>query len=221
VNYLADLNCHVKQAFIVPIIYILKTQYATSLRATTTPNLNKKHISLTEKRLKTLLCDLSYSTRKSKRIPSIFKDESTGSCICLGSLTYMSHVNKVRPIRVKMIGIAATRVNFRLLLLPNGINVGIGHTCNTMRVYHDTIITCATVDIFSSLFPYPHHNPRSHTRDFATHMTVNGPGVTSRKVRYGSRDCQGHTKKCRLRHINVKITSTDFSRLNAYTEIHK
>jgi hypothetical protein len=35
-------------------------------------------------------------------------------------------------------------------------------------------------------------------------MTVNGPGVTSRKVRYGSRDYQGHTKKCRLRHIHVK-----------------
>jgi hypothetical protein len=27
--------------------------------------------------------------------------------------------------------------------------------------------------------------------------------VTSRKVRYGSLDCQGHTKKCRLRHIHV------------------
>jgi hypothetical protein len=39
--------------------------------------------------------------KKKKRIPSIFNDESTGSCICLSSLIYMSHVNKVQPIRVK------------------------------------------------------------------------------------------------------------------------
>jgi hypothetical protein len=44
-----------------------------------------------------------------KRIPSIFKDESTGSCLCLRSLIYMSHVNKVQPIRLKMIRIAAIR----------------------------------------------------------------------------------------------------------------
>jgi hypothetical protein len=30
--------------------------------------------------------------KKNKIIPSIFKDESTGSCICLRSLIYMSHV---------------------------------------------------------------------------------------------------------------------------------
>jgi hypothetical protein len=47
--------------------------------------------------------------RKSKCIPSIFKDENTGSCICLRSLIYMSHVNKIKPIRVKMIRIAAIR----------------------------------------------------------------------------------------------------------------
>jgi hypothetical protein len=71
------------------------------------------------------------------------------------SYVYMSHVNKVQPIRVKMIRIAAIRVNFCLLLLSNGIIVGIGHTCNTMRVYHGTIITCATADSVCSLFPYP------------------------------------------------------------------
>jgi hypothetical protein len=49
-------------------------------------------------------------TKKSKRIPSIFKDESTGLYICLSLLIYMSHVNKVQPIRVKMIRIAAIRV---------------------------------------------------------------------------------------------------------------
>jgi hypothetical protein len=37
---------------------------------------------------------------------------------------------------------------FCLLLLSNGIDVGIDHTCNTMRVYHDTIIKCATLDSF-------------------------------------------------------------------------
>jgi hypothetical protein len=48
--------------------------------------------------------------KQNKRTPSIFKDESTGSCICLRSLIYMSHVNKVQPISVKMIRIAAIRV---------------------------------------------------------------------------------------------------------------
>jgi hypothetical protein len=41
--------------------------------------------------------------KKYKRIPSIFNDRSTESCICL-------------------------------ILLSNGIDVGIGRTCNTMRV---------------------------------------------------------------------------------------
>jgi hypothetical protein len=48
--------------------------------------------------------------KKSKRIPSIFNDESTGSFICLRRHIYMSHVNKVQLIRVKMIRIAAIRV---------------------------------------------------------------------------------------------------------------
>jgi hypothetical protein len=44
---------------------------------------------------------------KSKRIPSILNDESTESFISLRRHIYMSHVNKVQPIRVKMICIAA------------------------------------------------------------------------------------------------------------------
>jgi hypothetical protein len=44
---------------------------------------------------------------------------------------------------------------FCLLLLSNGINVDIGHTCNTMRVYHDTIMTCALADSFCLLVPNP------------------------------------------------------------------
>jgi hypothetical protein len=43
-----------------------------------------------------------YSVNKSKRIPSIFNDESTGHI-------YMSHVNKVQLIRVKMICVAVIR----------------------------------------------------------------------------------------------------------------
>jgi hypothetical protein len=35
------------------------------------------------------------------------------------------------------------------------INVWHVYECNTMRVYHDTIITWATADSFCSLFPYP------------------------------------------------------------------
>jgi hypothetical protein len=34
------------------------------------------------------------STKKSKRIPFIFNDESTGSCICLRLDLYMSHIKK-------------------------------------------------------------------------------------------------------------------------------
>jgi hypothetical protein len=38
---------------------------------------------------------------QNKRINSICNDRSTGSCICLKLHIYMSHVNKVQPIRVK------------------------------------------------------------------------------------------------------------------------
>jgi hypothetical protein len=102
-----------------------------------------------------------------------------------------------------MIRIAAIRVNFCLLLLSNGISVGIGYICNTMHVYHDTIITWVTADSFCSLFPYPLHNPRYHTCNYVTHVTVNGSGVTSRKVRYGSRDFKVTRKKPAVRHIHV------------------
>jgi hypothetical protein len=54
--------------------------------------------------------DYPETSIKSKRIPSIFNDESTESFICLRRHTYMSHVNKVQPIRVRMICIAAIRV---------------------------------------------------------------------------------------------------------------
>jgi hypothetical protein len=102
-----------------------------------------------------------------------------------------------------MLRIAAIHVNFCLLLLSNGISVT---RCNTMRVYHDTIITWASADSFCSLFSYPLHNPRSHTCHYVTHMTVNGSGVTSRKVQYGSRNFKVTQKKPAVRHIHVKTT---------------
>jgi hypothetical protein len=48
--------------------------------------------------------------KKSRRIPSIFIDESTGSFICLRRHIYMSHVNKVQLIRVIVICVAVIRV---------------------------------------------------------------------------------------------------------------
>jgi hypothetical protein len=47
--------------------------------------------------------------KKSKRIPSIFKDESTRSFICYRKHRYMGHVNKVQLVRVKMIRVAVIR----------------------------------------------------------------------------------------------------------------
>jgi hypothetical protein len=150
---------------------------------------------------------------KKKRIPSIFTDESTGSCICLRSLIYMSHVNKVQPIRVKMLRIAAIRVNFCLLLLSNDINVGIGHTCNTMRVYHDTI-TWATADSFCSLFPTP--SPHLALPHMWLRNAYDGQwlrcDVTKSAVWLAR--FQGHTKKASGKTYtcqNAKVLSTSWS----------
>jgi hypothetical protein len=95
---------------------------------------------------------------------------------------------------------------FCLLLLSNGINVGIGHACNTMGIYHDTIIKFATLDsfcFFCSLFPYP-PTTRTPTRAYVKRMkemrhvihdTRISNGQCFRRdvtVRYG---LQGHAKK--------------------------
>jgi hypothetical protein len=40
--------------------------------------------------------------KNNKLITSIFSDESTGTFICLRRHIYMSHVNEVQPIRIKM-----------------------------------------------------------------------------------------------------------------------
>jgi hypothetical protein len=119
---------------------------------------------------------------------------------------------------------------FCLLLPSNGINVGIGHTCNTMRVYHDTIITCSTADSFCSLFPYT-HNPRSHTCAYVTHMKNNVlRSFEIRQVINDTRISNGQWRRCdvtkcavmcgacavakviqnnlHLRHIHVKKRTT-------------
>jgi hypothetical protein len=74
--------------------------------------------------------------RKSKRIPSIFNDESIGSFICLRRHIYMSHVNKVQPIRVKMVCIATIRV-----------------TC--MKDFVSVVKILLKAFFFCSLFSYP------------------------------------------------------------------
>jgi hypothetical protein len=88
----------------------------------------------------------TFKMQKSKRIPSIFNDKSTESFICLMRHIYMSHVNKVQPVRIKMICIAAIRV-----------------TC--MKVFVSVVKILLKAFFFCSLFPYPPpppaHNPRS------------------------------------------------------------
>jgi hypothetical protein len=74
--------------------------------------------------------------RKGKRIPSIFNDENTESFICLRRHIYMSHVNKVQPIRVKIICIAAIRV-----------------TC--IKDFVSVVKILLIAFFFCSLFPYP------------------------------------------------------------------
>jgi hypothetical protein len=82
-----------------------------------------------------------------------------------------------------------------LLLLPAGrqaVTTEQGHTCNTMRIYHDTIIKCATLDGF-----------------FFVHC------VTSR-TRYGVCAVSKVIRNNRaVRHIHVKLYSSSSS-LNTF-----
>jgi hypothetical protein len=87
-------------------------------------------------------CIVVKKKKKSKRIPSIFNDESTELFICLRRHIYMSHVNKVQPMRVKMICIAAIRVK-------------------CMKDFVSVVKILLKAFFFCSLFSYPPHNPRS------------------------------------------------------------
>jgi hypothetical protein len=102
---------------------------------------------------------------------------------------------------LKMKGIPLFYFAFCILSLFNSINVGIGHTCNTMRVKHDTIITCATAECFCLYLCSPTPSTtRSQTCAYITRVAVNASGVTS----MGHEVREGHTKKRALRHIHVK-----------------
>jgi hypothetical protein len=102
---------------------------------------------------------------------------------------------------LKMKGIRLLYFAFCILSLFNGIDVDIGQTCNTMRVKHDTIITCATADCFCLYLCSPTPpTTRSHTCAYVTRVAVNVPGVAS----MGHEVREGHTKKRAVRHIRVK-----------------
>jgi desulfoferrodoxin (superoxide reductase-like protein) len=83
--------------------------------------------------------------KESKHIPCIFNDESTESFIRLRRHIYMSHVNKVQSIRVKMICIATIHVTY-------------------MKDFVSVVKILLKAFFFCSMFPYPTtppHNPRS------------------------------------------------------------
>jgi hypothetical protein len=60
----------------------------------------------------------------------------------------LRHIHDPVLSSLKMKGLRLLYFAFCILSLFSGIDVSIGHTCNTMRVKHDTIITCATADFF-------------------------------------------------------------------------
>jgi hypothetical protein len=87
-----------------------------------------------------------------------------------------------------------------------------------MRVYHDTIIKCATLDsfyFFCSLFPYP-PTTRNPTRAYVKRMKDNELRHVIHDTRISSGQCprrdvtvryglQGHTEYTpEVRHIHVK-----------------
>jgi hypothetical protein len=106
---------------------------------------------------------------------------------------------------LKMGGIRLLYFAFCILSLFNGIDAGIGRTCNTMRVKHDTIVTCATADCFCLYLCSPTHpTTRSQTCAYVSRVAVNVPGVTSMgHVR------EGHTKKRALRHIHDNLPESE------------
>jgi hypothetical protein len=106
---------------------------------------------------------------KSKRVPSIFNDESTESFICLRRHIYMSHVNKVQPIRVKMMYIAAIRV-----------------TC--MKDLVSVVKILLKAFFFCSQFPYP-PTTRASTRADVKRMKDNEMRHVIHDTRISSGQC--------------------------------
>jgi hypothetical protein len=121
--------------------------------------------------------------KKSKRIPFIFNDKSTGSCVCLRLDLYLSHVK---------ITCATADWYCLYLCFP---------TPSTIRSQ-----TCAYVtrmkDNVSRSFKPRHVIPDTRiSSGQCTRCDVN--------VTWGARDFQGHTKKRALKHIHIKITETN------------
>jgi hypothetical protein len=127
-------------------------------------------------------------TMKKKRIPFIFNDESTGSCIRLRLDLYMSHVKS--------------------------IDVGIDHTCKAARLTRD----CNNVPQRNSFyFSYSPTHPatRAHMciRNAYVSVAVNVPAVTSRyrgTQEYARFIMVGEISKVtrnkrRQRHVHVKM----------------
>jgi hypothetical protein len=86
----------------------------------------------------------------------------------------LRHIHDPVLSSLKMKGIRLLLFNALCILsLFNGIDVGISHTCNTMRVKHDTIITCATADCFCLYLCFPTPSTTRPTRAYVTHMKDN------------------------------------------------
>jgi hypothetical protein len=119
-----------------------------------------------------------YNTREIKTYTFIFNDESTESFICLMFHSVLFSV-------------------FSIPLLFNGIDACIGHTCNTKRIQHNTVIPCASLySVYYYLSSPIPSATRAHTYDYVTRFMVNivrssGPSSDVTIWRY---DSQGHTK---------------------------
>jgi hypothetical protein len=96
-----------------------------------------------------------------------------------------------------MTHIHVTRKQSTTNILFNGIDACIGHTCNTTRVQHDTLIPCASSYIVYYYLSSPTSSAtRAYTCDYVTRFKVNiarssGPISYVTICRY---DSQGHTE---------------------------
>jgi hypothetical protein len=117
--------------------------------------------------------------------------------------TYYIYKSSLRHIHdpvlssLKMKGIRLLYFAFFILSLFNGIDVVIGHTCNTMRVKHDTI-TCATTDCFSLYLCSPTPTTaRPHTCVYVTRMKDNvSRSFEPRHVISDTRISSGQCPRC-------------------------
>jgi hypothetical protein len=63
---------------------------------------------------------------------------------------------------------------YSAFLCFNGISACIGHTCNTTRVQHDTVIPCASsYSVYYYLSSPTPSATRAYTYDYVTHFKIN------------------------------------------------